>query len=76
MNNTKKPLGRPRKENKEGYTAIMIPKSQRTKLDEYMFTNRLKLSYSKLIEHLFDELLDKKEQLQNLKKALTSINEG
>lgn len=72
MERTKK-KGRPIKLNKEPYTAIVVSKSLRKSMDDYMFDNRLKLSYSKLIDYLFTELDKSKTKILQIEKFMENF---
>jgi hypothetical protein len=72
MEQTKK-RGRPRVDNKEPYTAIVVSKTIRKSMDDFMFDNRLKLSYSKLIDYLFTELDKSKTKILQIEKFMENF---
>jgi hypothetical protein len=69
----KKQRGRPRKEIKTLYTSVIMTKIQRDKIDEYMWDNRLKMSYSKFIEYCIKEIEEAKNKTRQIERLLDNL---
>jgi hypothetical protein len=73
METVQKKRGRPRSETKTLYTTVIMTKKQRDKLDEYMWDNRLRMSYSKFIEYCLKEMDATKLKTKQIEDLLENL---